>query len=85
MYRRRGLQIIADNSKVMMLGGEEGLKSEICMDGACLEQVSEFKYFGCVLDDESGTNVAECHRKVRSGRKVAYAIWLMLGVCSLSV
>ena len=42
--------------------GEEGL-----------EHVSEFKYLGCVLD-ESGTDGAECSRKVASGRRVAGAI-----------
>ena len=52
-----------------------------------LEHVVEFKYFGCVLD-KSGTDEAECSRKVVSGRRVAGAIrslWLKLGVCSLSV
>ena len=37
------------------------------------EQVSEFKYLGYVLD-ESGTDDAECRRKVASGRKVSCAI-----------
>ena len=31
-----------------------------------LEHVSEFKYLGCVLD-ESGTDGAECSRKVARG------------------
>ena len=35
--------------------------------------MSEFKYFGCVLD-ESGTDGAECSKKVASGRRVADAI-----------
>ena len=39
----------------------------------CLEHVSEFKYFGCVLY-ESSTDEAECSRKVASGRRVAGAI-----------
>ena len=30
---------------------------------------SEFKYLGCVLD-ESGTDEAECNRKVASRRRV---------------
>ena len=38
-----------------------------------LEHVSEFKYFGCVLD-ESGTDEAECCRKVASRRRAAGAI-----------
>ena len=38
-----------------------------------LEHVLEFKYLFFVLD-ESGTNDAECHGKVVSGKKVADAI-----------
>ena len=53
-----------------MLCGEEGMECEIHLDGARMEQVSEFKYLGCVLN-ESGTDVAECHKKVASGKKVA--------------
>ena len=33
-----------------MLGGEEELESEVWVDGIPLENVSEFKYLGCVLD-----------------------------------
>ena len=36
------------------------------------ECISEFKYLGCVLD-ESGTDEAECRRKVVNGRRVAVA------------
>ena len=39
----------------------------------CLEDVSEFKYLGCVLD-KSGTDGEECSRKVASGRRVVGAI-----------
>ena len=46
---------------------------EVHVDRIRLEHVSEFKYLGCVLD-ESGTDGAECNRKVVSGRKVADAI-----------
>ena len=35
--------------------------------------------------DESDTDGAECSRKVASGRRVAGAIRLMLGICSFSV
>ena len=38
-----------------------------------LEHVSEFKYFGYVLN-ESGTDEAECSRNLVSGRKVEGAI-----------
>ena len=53
-----------------------------------LEHVLEFKYLRCVLE-ESGTDEAECRKKLGSGRGVAGAIrslvnWLMLGACSLS-
>ena len=54
---------------VTVLGGEEGLKCEVCIDGIHLEHVSEFKYLGCVLD-KSGTDEAECSRKGVSGRRI---------------
>ena len=44
-----------------------------------LEHVSEFKYFGCVLD-ESGTDVAECSR-----RRVAGAIRSLVTARSLQL
>ena len=71
--RRRGLQVNVGKSKVMVLNGEEGLEYEVHVDGIRLEHVSEFKYLGCVLD-ESGTDGAECSRKVVSGRRLANAI-----------
>ena len=70
MCRRSGLKFNAGNSKVMVLGGEERLEWEICVDGIRLKHVSEFKYLECVLD-ELGTDESECSRKVASGRKVA--------------
>ena len=69
MCTRRGLKINAGKSKMMVLGGEEGLECEVCVDGIRLEHVSEFEYLGCVLG-ESGTDEAECSRKVPSGRRV---------------
>ena len=33
IYRRRGLKVNADKSKVIVLGGEEGLEREIHVDG----------------------------------------------------
>ena len=56
--RRRGPKVSAGKSKVMVLGGDEGLECEICISRKRLEHVSEFKYLGCVLD-ESGTHKAE--------------------------
>ena len=43
---------------------------EIHEDRAQLQQVSEFKYLGYVLN-KSGTDDAECGRKVAGGRKIA--------------
>ena len=43
------------------------------VDGIRLEQYSEFQYLRCVLD-ESGTDEAECGRKVASGRRVTGAM-----------
>ena len=50
------------------------LECEVHVDRIHLEPVLEFKYLGCVLD-ESGTDGAECSRKmVMSGMRVAGAI-----------
>ena len=75
--RRRGLKVNARKSKVMVGGLRSGIR---------LKDVSEFKYLGCILN-ESGTDEAECLRKVASGRRVAGVLgfWLMLWVCSLKV
>ena len=43
---RRGLKVSTSKSKAMVLGGKEMLKCEVCIDGICLEHVSEFKYLG---------------------------------------
>ena len=56
-----------------MLGWEEGLECEVCINLIHLEHILEFKYLGCVLDD-SGTDEAECSRKVVNGRRVEGAI-----------
>ena len=39
------------------------MECEFHVNGIHLEHVSEFKYLSCVLD-ESGTDEAECSRKV---------------------
>ena len=54
--------------------------SEVYIDMIHLENVREFKYLECVLD-ESGKDRAECSRKVVNGRKFADAI----RICRLSV
>ena len=46
--------------------GRGGLECEVYVDGIRLEHISEFKYFGCVLD-ESGTDEAECSGRWRVG------------------
>ena len=58
------------------------MECEVCIDGIHLEHISEFKYLGCVLD-ESGTDKAECSRKVESGRRVVSAIGSPVNVRSL--
>ena len=50
---KQGLKANACKSKVMVMSGEEGLECEVYVDGIRLEQVSEFKYLECVLN-ESG-------------------------------
>ena len=57
----------------MVLNGEEELECEFHVDVIYLEHVPEFKYLRCVLD-ESGTDGAECIRKVTRGMRVAGAI-----------
>ena len=37
--RRRGLKVNAGKNKVMVLGGDEGLEWEACLDGIRLEHV----------------------------------------------
>ena len=68
--RRGGLKVKVGKSKVILFGGVERLECKVCVDGIRSEHVSEFKYFGCTLD-ESGRDEAECRRKVASERKVA--------------
>ena len=53
------------------------------LDDELLEQVSEFKYLGYMLD-EMGTDDVECDRKVSSGRRVAGAIKSLVNGKSLS-
>ena len=50
VLRRRGLKVNAGKRKMMVLGGEEGLECEVCVDGIRLEYVSEVKYL-CVLEE----------------------------------
>ena len=54
------------------------------MKGPRLEQVSQFKYFGCGFD-ESGADDAECCWKVASDRKVAGTIRSLVNVRGLQL
>ena len=65
-----------------MLGGKERMEYENHVDGALLEQVSKFKYLEFILD-ESGTDVAEYHRKMASRKKVTGAIRSLINVKGL--
>ena len=39
VIRRRGLKVNAVKSKVMLLGGEQGLECEVCINGISLKHV----------------------------------------------
>ena len=77
-------KVNAGKSKVMVLNGEMGLECEVHIYGVRLQHVSEFKYLGFVLDD-SGTDAAECSRKVTSGRRVAGAIISLVNAWDLQI
>ena len=81
--KRRGLTVNTDKSKVMVMS-DEHMQCQIMLDGEQLEQVSEFKYLGYMLDDK-GTDDAECGRKVSSGRKVAGDIKSLVNAKGLSL
>ena len=81
--KRRGLKVNVDKSKVMVVSGEN-MPCRIMLDGELLEQVSEFKYLGYMLD-ERGTDDTECGRKVSSGRREASAIKLLVNAKCLSI
>jgi hypothetical protein len=81
--KRRGLKVNVDKSKVMVMN-EERTRCQILLGDEQLEQVSEFKYLGYMLD-EKGLDDVECGRKVSNGRKVSGAIKLMVNVKGLSL
>ena len=68
----------------MVMNGEDVLEFEVHVDGVRLEHVSEFKYLGRVLD-ESGTDGAECSRKVASGRRVPGVVKSLVNARDLQV
>ena len=77
--KRRGLKVNAGKSKVMMLGWEEGLECEVCLD-----MFRSFKYLGCVLE-KLGSDETECSRKVASRRRIAGAMKSLVNVRSLQL
>ena len=82
--RRRGLNINAGKSKVILMNGKERLECEIYVDGIHLEHVSEFKYLECVLD-EYGTDEAKCSRRVAGAiRSLVNARELQLECASIA-
>ena len=70
---RKGLKVNTDKSRMTRVGGEKESGCEVRVNMERLEQVPEFKYLRCVLN-ESSTDDAECRRKVASGRKFEGAI-----------
>ena len=82
--RRRGLKVNVGKSKGMALNGEEGLESEVHVDGVRLEHAYELKYLECLLD-ETGIDGAECIRKMASGRRVEGAIKSLVNATDLQI
>ena len=62
----------------------EGLECEVHVDEVRLEHVSELKYLECVLD-KSGTDEAECSRKMASRRKVAGTVKSLINARDLQL
>ena len=60
------------------------MECEVHVDGIRLEHVSKFKYLRCVLD-KSGTDGAECSRKMASGRRVKGAIRSLVNARNLQL
>ena len=71
-------------SKAVVLNGEEGLECEVRVYGIRLEHVSEFKYLECIFN-ESGTDGAECSRKVAGGRRIAGEIMSLVNAKNLQL
>ena len=80
VFRRRGLKVNAGKSKLMVLCGEEELECEVCIDRIRLQHVAGFKYL-----DKSGTDEAECSKKMPSGMRVAGAIRSLVNDRSLQL
>ena len=50
--RRRGLKVSTDNSKSIVLDGEDGLECEVCVDGMQFEHVSEINIWELFLTNQ---------------------------------
>ena len=68
----------------MVLDGKEGFECEVYVEEVRLENVSEFKYLGCVLVG-AGTDGAECSRKVENGRRTAGNIRSLVNARDLQI
>ena len=66
--KRRALKENEDNSKVILLGGEEESAWDVSIYRRQLEYVSEFNYFGFVSDESWG---AKRYKKVKCRRNLA--------------
>ena len=79
---RMNLKVNADKNEVTVVRGENGLEFKIRVDGARLEQVSEFKYLGCVLDISSTDETVSCRKEVDE-RKTPCAIRFVVNATAL--
>ena len=67
-----------------MVLSEDSSLCKVMLDGEQLEQMSEFKYLGYMVD-EKGTDDAECSMKVVNGRKMAGAIKSLVDAKGISL
>ena len=81
--KRRGLKVNAGKSKVMVLGGEEKLKREVCVNGMRLEHLNTWNVFW--TNQVPRRQIVVKRWRVGGGLQVLLTFWLMLGVCILSV
>ena len=83
VFKCRGLKVIGDKSKIIVLNGEEGLevrRARMGQDWSMSRNINTSDVL-----DESGTDDAECHRKVTSQRKVGGVIRFLATVRDLQL
>ena len=68
----------------MMVMNGENVQCHVEVDNVQLEQVSEFKYLGYMIE-KKGKDDVECSRKVSNGRRVAGAIKSLVNAKNLSL